>query len=65
MSSWITRRRLIIERIRATLAKARQEGLEINDDKFIVEICMEYGCSRRTALDYLKSARLTKRRYLK
>ena len=65
MTSWISRRKIIIDRIKATIAVAKKEGLELDDEKFIIEICSEYGCSRRTAQDYLKSARLKKVRYLK
>lgn len=62
---WIERRKFIISRIKATLSTAKEKGLVIDEDKLVNEICLEYGCSRRTALEYIKSAKIKRTRYLK
>ncbi len=58
--SWIDRRAEIIEKIRATLQKAKKKGLAVDDTKIRGQICAQYGCSWRTSLDYLRTARATR-----
>ena len=55
MTSWIDRRRHIIEKIRATLEKL--EGLEYDETEFKNQICRENGCSWRTAAEYIRVAK--------
>jgi hypothetical protein len=51
-----TKRILIVEKIRNTLVKLQNSGLEWDREKLIYEICLENGCSRRTAIDYIRTA---------
>ena len=53
MASWIDRRRNIIDRIIKTLEKT-----DVDDKKLALEICKEYGCTERTAKEYIMVARL-------
>lgn len=55
MVSWLDRRRHIIEKIIATLKEL--EGLEYDESEFKNEICREYGCSWRTAAEYIRVAK--------
>lgn len=51
-----SRRVMIINQIIQTLIKITQEGLTLDVDKLIIEICAEHGCSERTAKEYYKVA---------
>ena len=47
-------RKARIEQIRASIKKAKKEGKELNIDKLLALCQIEWGLSRRTALEYLK-----------
>jgi len=48
-------RRETINSIRATLTEARAQDRILNKDMLIANICLKYGVSRKTALDYLNT----------
>ena len=41
--------------IRAWIAKAQEEGAKIDKEKLIATVCLEFGTSRRTALEYINT----------
>lgn len=50
-------RSVVIDQIIATIIECEKRGLEIDEDKFILEISTKFYCSKRTAREYLESAR--------
>ena len=58
MTSHADVRRARIEKIAATLAKAKEKGKEVSEDKLIGECCMEWGCKISTVKEYIKIARM-------
>lgn len=59
------KRKVIVSRIMASYKEVSEKGLEIDEDLLRLEISGEYGCSMRTANEYLKVAKtmLKKRTY--
>ena len=55
MVSWINRRIHLIERIKATMKKAKEEKVILDKEKLLIELGRE-GIGRRTAMDYLNCA---------
>jgi hypothetical protein len=48
------RRKVIIDRIIVTYEKAIDSGITLDEGRFKAMISAEYGCSMRTANEYLK-----------
>lgn len=48
-------RRETINSIKITLQEAREQDKVLNKDRLIANICLRYGVSRKTALDYLST----------
>lgn len=63
--SWIKRRQEIVEEIKKIIEKTAQSEKLIDEEKFIVDICKKYGCARRTAMEYLKTAKQKRIKYLR
>lgn len=51
-----TLRKVRIAEIAETI---KQAGVELDMDKLVMEICLKYGCSDRTAKEYIKLARFS------
>jgi len=43
-----------LERLNTIKASVKKAGKDLNVDKLINVCCLEWGCSRRTILEYLK-----------
>lgn len=39
--------------ISSWVAQAKRDGADINVEKLIATACIEFGCSRRTAMEYI------------
>ncbi len=48
--------RFRINKLKATLIKAKDKGKEVDKDKLLALCCFEWGCSRRTFLEYYNVA---------
>lgn len=49
----------MIKKIASTFKKAREEEKDINEEELIALLGADEGVSRRTALDYINSAKTT------
>lgn len=56
--SWINRRIKIIASLRIILAEAKKQNKLMTQDMLINWLCKKYGCSRRTAIEYIKIAKI-------
>jgi len=43
-----------IEKIMRTYEEAEQRGVEIDENKLIAQCCIDWGCTKRTVLEYLE-----------
>lgn len=50
------RRKQIVSKIYSSIQQASARGLEIDRKKLISEVCLNYGCARRTAIEYICDA---------
>ena len=50
------RRKEIIDKIVNTLDRVKKEGLDIDRNGLMSQICMEFGCTKRKANEYLDIA---------
>lgn len=46
-------RRTRMEQLSRTIAKAKEKEREINKEQFVANICLKWGISKRTALEYI------------
>ena len=44
-----------LKQIEASVNKANAEGRVIDREKLVATTCMQFGCSRRTALEYINT----------
>lgn len=63
--NWILRRKAIIEKIRNSIIAVEKAGKEVDYSKLADEVCAEVSCSKRTALEYIRTAKIQKIRYFK
>ncbi len=49
-------RQFRINKLKATLIKAKDKGKKVDKDKLLAVCCFEWGCSRRTFLEYYNVA---------
>ena len=47
-----------INEITTTLEKMASEGLEVDEKKILIEVCLRHSCSEKTAREYLRIAKL-------
>ena len=43
-----------IKTIAFSLKEAKEQNKKIDDDKFVINICLRYGCTDRTAKEYIR-----------
>lgn len=55
--NYFDRRMAMIEKIRKTILEAREKGLELDYKRFLQEIMAESRASRRTAREWLQTAK--------
>jgi hypothetical protein len=53
MTSHEEKRRSRIQIIKNTITKAKEKGKAINKEKLVATCCIDWGCSRRTVLEYI------------
>ena len=53
MTAHDIRRRERISKIKATFNDAKEKGIVIDKELLIAECCLEWGCTRRTVLEYM------------
>ena len=47
-----------INEITETLMKIADEGLEVDEKKILIEVCLRHSCSEKTGREYLRIAKL-------
>ncbi len=52
-----TERKNRIAGISTTLERMKEAGRELDKKKLVIEICREFGCSKRTASEYIDVAK--------
>lgn len=59
MSSHEDRRLIRLQKIKRTIVQAKEKGKQVDKEKLIAVCAMEWGASRRTILEYIKTVELT------
>ena len=54
MVSKAIQRKKKFEQIMFLIAKAQRQGVDIDEERFIAELCIKWGSARRTILEYIK-----------